>query len=129
MLVAIDGRSTSPRLSDGKFLEEALARWAEDMDMIVIKGPSVMHYDGGSEPEKWGYTGVAIIAESHLAIHTFPDLDFVQVDLSSYKPFRSQKLVEIVREDLRLEQVEHWIVDRGLYRSLSTASRKGVDAY
>jgi S-adenosylmethionine decarboxylase len=88
------------------------------MGMTVIDGPRIQVYDGGVELDKWGLTGIVTIAESHLAIHTFPGYRFVQVDLSSCRAFDVAKLTLAVRRDLELASVEVHVVERGLHRAL-----------
>jgi S-adenosylmethionine decarboxylase len=37
-------------------------------------------------PEPGGVTGVALLSESHLAIHTFPELGFAALNVYSCRP-------------------------------------------
>lgn len=54
--------------------------------MTRITNPKVMKYqDKWSETE--GITGFVILAESHISLHTFPDDDFVFVDIFSCRNF------------------------------------------
>jgi S-adenosylmethionine decarboxylase len=58
----------------------------ERIGMIKITQPYVFRYSG-PVPEDDGITGVTIIAESHISLHTYPRKRFVFVDLFSCKPF------------------------------------------
>ncbi len=58
--------------------------------MIAITQPYVFRYNA-SIPEDAGITGVVIIAESHISLHTYPKKKFVFVDLFSCKPFDVEK--------------------------------------
>ena len=58
----------------------------EKIGMTKITQPYVFRYSG-LIPEDAGITGVAIIAESHISLHTYPQKHFVFVDLFSCKPF------------------------------------------
>ncbi|MBU4186270.1 MAG: S-adenosylmethionine decarboxylase, partial [Desulfobacteraceae bacterium] len=58
----------------------------ERIGMTKITQPYVFRYSA-PVPEDEGITGVAIIAESHISIHTYPRKRFVFVDLFSCKPF------------------------------------------
>lgn len=58
----------------------------EKIGMTKITQPYVFRYTG-LIPEDEGITGVAIIAESHISLHTYPQKRFVFVDLFSCKPF------------------------------------------
>ncbi|MCJ7695610.1 MAG: S-adenosylmethionine decarboxylase [Anaerolineaceae bacterium] len=58
----------------------------EKIGMTKITQPYVFRYSA-PVPEDEGITGVVIIAESHISIHTYPRKRFAFVDLFSCKPF------------------------------------------
>ena len=58
--------------------------------MTAITQPYVFRYDG-SVPDDAGITGVVIIAESHISLHTYPKKNYAFVDLFSCKPFDVEK--------------------------------------
>ena len=62
------------RLNDASFLEESLTAAAKEAQATVIK--SVFH-----KFSPHGVTGVIVIAESHLSIHTWPEFDYAALDL------------------------------------------------
>ena len=45
-----------------------------------IMPPYVFRYHG-EVPEDWGVSGVVLIAESHISIHTFPDKGYLSLDI------------------------------------------------
>ncbi len=61
-------------LNDVRGIEETMVRAAEEAGATVIK--SVFHL---FNPH--GVSGVVVIAESHLAIHTWPEYGYAAVDL------------------------------------------------
>jgi S-adenosylmethionine decarboxylase len=62
----------------------------EKIGMTKITQPYVFRYSG-LVPEDEGITGVTVIAESHISIHTYPKKNFVFVDIFSCKPFDVEK--------------------------------------
>lgn len=58
----------------------------ERIGMTKITQPYVFRYSS-PVPEDEGITGVTIIAESHISLHTYPRKKFVFVDMFSCKPF------------------------------------------
>ncbi len=85
------------KLTDINLLTNLLDRLPVQMQMTKIMAPYVFEYSG-EVPEDWGLSGIVIIAESHLAIHTFPDKGFVTVDIFSCKDFDVKEAVaEIVK--------------------------------
>ena len=61
--------------------------------MTKITMPHVFPYEG-LVPEDKGITGVVIIAESHLSIHTFPLKSYAFIDIFSCKPFNTQLAID-----------------------------------
>lgn len=90
------------------------------IDMSKITQPYVFRYNG-VVPEDWGVTGMVIIAESHISIHTFPGHKRFHMDVFSCKTFDYAKTLQIIETRLRVtdraadvvrrpvvgEQVEH----------------------
>lgn len=62
-------------LDDTDYIEQALGRAAEACGATVL----AIHLH--SFGEKAGVTGVAMLAESHISIHTWPELDYVALDV------------------------------------------------
>ena len=58
----------------------------EKIGMTMITQPYVFRYKAPI-PEDEGITGVTVIAESHISLHTYPRKGFAFVDLFSCKPF------------------------------------------
>ena len=57
-------------------------------------------------PDKKGITGVQIIAESHIFIHTWPELDYVRVEISSCK-FFDIKIIDRLKELFDAKQIQY----------------------
>ncbi|HEY7295818.1 MAG TPA: S-adenosylmethionine decarboxylase, partial [Dehalococcoidia bacterium] len=71
--LVIDGFVDDPtRISAVEPIFDLLNSLPDQIDMTKIIQPYVFRYHG-VVPEDWGITGVVIIAESHISIHTFPE--------------------------------------------------------
>jgi S-adenosylmethionine/arginine decarboxylase-like enzyme len=57
--------------------------------------------------EPQGYTCVWILAESHLALHTFPEFQKTYVELSSCNLQKNDAFVECLSSQLFPEEVSH----------------------
>ena len=87
MHLAIDGYgSPSGLLASSEIVLEFLDKFPERIAMTKISEPSVQIYRGPVE-EDWGVSGFVIIAESHISVHTFPDRNYLNVDVFSCKEF------------------------------------------
>ncbi len=74
------------KLSDMDLIFDTLDKFPEKIGMTKIMPPYVFKYHG-AVPEDWGVSGVVLIAESHITIHTFPDKDHAFIDVFSCKDF------------------------------------------
>ena len=74
-----------------------------------------------------GVTGVVVIEESHLALHTWPECGYAAIDFYTCGDCRPEAAVEVLREGLRAVECEQVVVRRGLRRpggSLEVQSRR-----
>ncbi|MEV0895870.1 S-adenosylmethionine decarboxylase [Actinoplanes sp. NPDC049802] len=96
--------------------DETLTRFMRDLvdriDMTVIAGPLVATETG--PPEKAGKSAVVILAESHAAIHTYPHLREILINVFSCKPFHEEDVLdEFHRLVGDFEITEHSLTRRG----------------
>ena len=83
----LDLNSCNPRiLNDLEACFKLLNDLPEKIGMTKITQPYLFRYSG-LIPEDEGITGVTIIAESHISLHTYPKKSYAFVDLFSCKPF------------------------------------------
>ena len=69
----------------------------EMIDMTPITQPYVFPYSG-LVPEDKGITGIVIIAESHLSIHSFQEKEYTFIDIFSCKDFDGNYIHYGIRE-------------------------------
>lgn len=74
------------KLSDMDLIFNTLDKFPAQIGMTKIMPPYVFKYQG-SVTEDWGLSGVVLIAESHITIHTFPDKLHAFIDIFSCKDF------------------------------------------
>lgn len=60
---------------DPEYVERSLVRAAEDAGAVVL-GVHVHHFGGNM-----GVTGVAMLAQSHLSIHSWPEVGYAAIDI------------------------------------------------
>ena len=96
------------RLSDLEFITQAMIRAAEAAGATVVG-----HAFHPFIP--WGVSGVVIISESHLAIHTWPEHRYAAVDLftcgGSVDPWKAH---ECLKRALGAEHASAVAIERGL---------------
>lgn len=57
--------------------------------------------------DKFGYTALWLLGESHLAIHTFPENNNAYIELSSCLPEKGRLFWENIQKELVFEQKSH----------------------
>jgi S-adenosylmethionine decarboxylase len=84
----------------------------EIIGMTKITQPHVFPYSG-LVPEDRGITGVVIIAESHLSVHSFEQKGYAFIDIFSCKGFNTDLVVEEVLKRFQPTTFEVSITKRG----------------
>ncbi|MCX7796822.1 MAG: adenosylmethionine decarboxylase [bacterium] len=107
-------------LADVSFLYEVLDELPGIIGMRKIMPPYVFRYDSKDIPEDWGLSGVVLIAESHIAIHTYPEKEYFTVDIFSCKEFDLDLAKRYLTEKFKVKKYEFHHIDRGLEFPRST---------
>ena len=101
------------KLQDIALISDLLDNFPDKMQMTKIMPPYVFKYDGGEIKEDWGISGVVLIAESHIALHTFPEKGFFTLDIFSCKEFNIRQAVDIVLEVFEPLHFDETVITRG----------------
>lgn len=56
---------------------------------------------------KSGYTGIGILSESHISIHTYPENNMISIDFYSCKDLDYNKNIYFIKENLLLNVVDY----------------------
>ena len=99
-------------LEDISLIYSFLDDYPTQMNMTKIMPPYVFRYNG-SVPEDWGVSGFVLIAESHISIHTFPEKQYLSIDMFSCKPFDTQLAVQTIKDYFDIQKYEMQVLDRG----------------
>jgi S-adenosylmethionine decarboxylase len=93
-------------------VSEVLDAYPDKLDMTKIMPPYVFKYTG-TVPDDWGVSGVVLIAESHISIHTFPDKGFVTLDIFSCREFDVDAAVKYFTDEFKPESYHKELIMRG----------------
>src|SRR3990172_652125 len=114
MHLTIDGfGGDRERLSSESLVSSLLDRFPGEIGMTKISQPQVMRYVG-EKADDWGVSGFVLIAESHIAIHTFPERGYVWVDIFSCKPFEADGATDRIVDAFGLVSIKTDVLERGL---------------
>lgn len=95
-------------LRDGRALEQLLRRAA------TVAGAQVLSSHFHSFGEEDGVTGVVILAESHISIHTWPESGFAAIDIFMCGSARPAEALEELRRVLEPAEESVRSLRRGL---------------
>ena len=94
-------------LKDEGRLKTALAAAAQAAEATILT--EHFHAFGGAG----GVTGVLLLAESHISIHTWPEHHFAAIDAFICGGMKLEKVKEILCRELAAERVDWTVVNRG----------------
>ena len=98
---------------DQPFLLRFLDEYPDHLGMNKISKPTVLKYAAPQEEDS-GLSGFVVIAESHISVHTFPERNYVNIDIFSCRAFDSERTLEDIKRIFGLQRVKSWVVERGL---------------
>ena len=99
-------------LSDLDGLYSLLDRLPDRIGMTKIMPPYVFRHGAEGRPGG-GLSGFVLIAESHISVHSFPGLGFVNADVFSCESFDPRAVVEALGEAFHPARAEWKLIDRG----------------
>lgn len=114
--VLLDIWRVSPARLDISLIEKMLRQAAH------VAGATVLDVKLHSFGESGGITGVAILAESHITIHTWPELQYVAMDIFMCGACRVSLAVECIKEFLQPGEVS--IIEHKRGKQLGKANLK-----
>lgn len=109
------------RLSDLEFLKDVLLSAAREA------GATILGESFHSFPPYGGVSGVVIIAESHLSIHTWPEYCYAAADIFTCgNSLRPQRAVDLLVKELQARDSSILELNRGILNSLVSHEGKQV---
>ncbi len=100
------------KLSSVQIVSQFLSGLPNKIGMTKIIPPYVFEYRG-IKPEDWGVSGIVLIAESHISIHTYPEKNYASFDAFSCKEFDTEQVAKIVAEMFGAKTYEKNTFERG----------------
>ena len=102
------------RLADLDTVRDVLSELRELLGMHKLLPPTVLEVSHLSDKDPGGLSGYVLIAESHIAIHTFPLRGFVSADVyTCQNSLDFERIRAYFEERFALEDVETNLIRRG----------------
>ncbi len=124
--LAIDGYGADgAKLRDTDLVYRFLDEYPSVIGMTKIAPPQVYEYHGQT-PQDWGVSGIVLIAESHISVHTFPDRGYVNIDIFSCRDFDAAGSLGDVKRMFGLPEVRVWTLERGVEYATPREAHNGM---
>lgn len=104
-------KCNSKKLDDAEFAKNLLKKTVELLKMTPISDFVAFEYKPKNELES-GVSGFVFIAESHVAIHTYPHKKLAKFDAFSCKKFSSEKIESFLQKEFEAEEVDKKFFNR-----------------
>lgn len=113
--ITIDGYGGDPKILDNKaIVSSVLSDLPNKLGMKTLSEPMVISAPDNEIKDPGGWSGFVIVAESHIAIHTFPKRRFVSADVYTCRNGTDvEKIVAYFIETFKLSDVETHFIKRG----------------
>ncbi len=109
----LEGYDTPKKnLSSVGHLYQVLDEYPAKIKMTKIMPPHVQQHLSPGDPI-WGVSGFVIIAESHIAIHTFPEKNFISLDVFSCREFDTEVAIEYAVKEFGITRYKSNVFSRG----------------
>ena len=99
--------SEAKHLSSQVFIQETI------LEIINDTGATLLKMDFHHFGEGFGVTGVAILAESHISIHTWPEYGYAAVDVFMCGGADTSSALPILARRFKTEHISSKIIKRG----------------
>jgi S-adenosylmethionine decarboxylase len=110
----VDGSGCNKqKRGDRTLIEQVLNDYPAAIGMTKIGGPYVCDYQA-PDPAYSGVSGFVMIAESHIAIHIFPELGYFTLDVFSCRNFDPEVAIEYIERTFEVKQMDRTVLQRGL---------------
>jgi len=113
--VTIDASGCNKRkLASVTLVYDILNKLPDRIGMTKMTLPYVVKWMDKFANGTEGVSGFVMIAESHLSIHTFPDQDYVFMDIFSCRGFDAEMAVKYLTSAFEATKIEKHILKRGV---------------
>ena len=104
-------------LTNKKLIKKVFEEISQAIKITPVLAPVIYQFPKKQDVTKdisGGLTAFCIIAESHLAIHTWPESNYFAFDLFSCKNFEEKIVIQVLKKNFIIQKLVSQIIERGL---------------
>lgn len=110
----IDGYDCNKKkISDMEFIYRFLDELPDKIGMRKVGKPDVDKIFESEKDEDYGISGLVLIMESHIAIHSFPAKNCIFIDIFSCKDFDTDSTKKMIIEAFEIKKPVATLLSRG----------------
>lgn len=99
-------------LADIDFVTMVLDTFPEKIGLTKLMPPHVFKYKS-HETNDWGVSGVVLVADAHISIHTFPESQHAFIDIFSTTDFDTATAKQQLLDLFESDHHEHTMLSQG----------------
>lgn len=109
-VITKDGKDLASVAKMKKFFEEIINR----VGFTVVVKPDFYKFKPRIKGDLSGVTGMCVVSESHISIHTWPETNYFAFDIFSCSDFDEDLVIEIIGEMFDVDKIHLQIIGRGM---------------
>lgn len=94
-------------LNDAKLIEDMMVSCAVDAGATVLHAHTHVFSPSG------GVSGVVVLAESHISIHTWPEINYAALDVFMCGDTKPELAIDIIKNTFNTDNVSYNLIKRG----------------
>jgi S-adenosylmethionine decarboxylase len=99
------------KLRDSKSIKKLLNFLPGYFGMSILRR-AVLHKVQSEEYPNWGLSGFVLLYESHISVHTWPEIGYVSMDVYSCRDFEHKKVVDYLKNYWQCKELETRVIKR-----------------
>ncbi len=121
-VITKDGKDLASVAKMKKFFDLIISR----VGFNIVFEPMFYKFKPRIKGELAGITGMCVVSESHISIHTWPEKNYFSFDIFSCSDFDVNKVVGIIEEVFLAKEIYSEIIERGLKINFKKKRKKGA---
>ncbi len=89
----------------------------KELSFQMIGKPFFYKFPSRIKKMQGGVTGMCVIGESHLSIHTWPESNYFAFDLFSCRNFNDKLVLSVMKKNFKVSKIHFEVVTRGMKKN------------
>lgn len=100
------------KLTDRKSLARFLGDFPKELKMRAVRKPIISKISSTNHPSS-GFSGFVILYESHISFHTWPEENYIALDVYSCNDFSEKRAIKYIKRYFKTNDMKIKSIMRG----------------